>query len=1331
MRVGLRIAIVSLGALVAFTAALVALLALAGNSSQGRRALEALTRALTRDRVEIDGLGGEFPAHLTATEVRLRDRGGVWLTAHAVTLDWAPTALLRYEVRVDDLRVQRIDIARRPLRSAARRRILATPGVVLRRASIQRLVLGPSLVGRPATLAVRGAFRMDSTRRWRVQAEATRTDAPGRYGVGLVVEPAELSARISVAEPAGGPLEALLGLPNLGGGSAELQIEGPRAAERMRLRIDAGALHAQARGTIDWAARSAELRYSIAAGAMNPRPDLAWQRIAVTGRWQGSLADAAAAGSIDVDGLRLGRSLSFGAVRGTLTGTGGRLVLRGSIADPRVGGPRPALFAGSPIAFEARLLQKPAPQRLQVRVDHPLFSVRGTLRLSAPWQADVDVEVPQIEPFAALAGRDWRGRSDIKVRLRHRAAGLGVTIDSRASALSSRTGALAALGDRLRIAVEGTVGDSAIVVSRLQVAGRDWALSATGDAVRRRAPSAGNATDAGLGAWIESLSAQWHLAGPPLADFSAGLAGTLTGSGRIGGPWSRLVADARFASRVTVRGSLSGTIDAGLRANLAPGGGGQVRIAGRLGAAPVEATAAWRRGAAGTTQVAIRQAEWKSARLGAQLTFDRSGALTDGRAQLGVADLGDFTALAGRVLAGGLVASGRLTSIDGHPHAELSASLQHARYGTIETDAEIRASGPPRAPAVRVDASWPQVAGGAVHLDATGLWNVADRTVRVDAGTLRYRGEAATLRGPARVSYADGVSVDALDLALGRARFELSGRLAPTLAARASLSGATPPLVDWILPGFLARGTIDARADLQGRLSAPLGEIRWDAHGMRAADEQALGLPAVDFRGDARLEGESAQVDGRIAAGRKAALTVTGRVPFDAAGRLDLSIDGAMDLGLAAPTLEARGIYLAGSMRIAAGVSGTLRTPILAGRVEVKGAHLRDYVRGLNVENVDATLVGDGDALSIEKCTGSMPPGTVSITGRIGVLRPGVPVDLRILARHARPIASNLITADVDADVHVTGTARERLDVAGRIQVRRALIGIPNALPPNVAVLAVRRPGERPPPATRPVVVALDLNVDAPRQVLVRGRGLDAELGGDIHLGGTVDAPVAAGAFELQRGRFDLAGTKLSFTSGRVGFTGSGLRHRIDPSLDFVAQTSGGGVQTTLRITGLADAPRFELTSVPAMPPDQILSNLLFGGTHPAQISALQAAQVGAALATLSGVGGGDLNPLSWLQRALGLDRLTIGSLPTAAPAGGAGGTRSGATIAAGRYLTSRVYVEAKQTTTGSSQLQVNVDLTRHLKLQTRIGTGAAILPGTTPENDPGNSIGLSYQIEY
>ena len=139
------------------------------------------------------------------------------------------------------------------------------------------------------------------------------------------------------------------------------------------------------------------------------------------------------------------------------------------------------------------------------------------------------------------------------------------------------------------------------------------------------------------------------------------------------------------------------------------------------------------------------------------------------------------------------------------------------------------------------------------------------------------------------------------------------------------------------------------------------------------------------------------------------------------------------------------------------------------------------------------------------------------------------------------------------------------------------------------------------------------------------------------------------------------------------------------------------------------------------------MARLLFG-QNAAALSGLQAAQLSYALATLTGVGSGGSNPLVKLQKSLGLDQLSVGSNTTTTAAGT---EKSDAAIQAGRYITKRVYIEGKQTTAGTSQVQVDVDLTKHLKLQTRLGNGTATTQGTTPENDPGSSVGLSYQFEY
>ena len=580
---------------------------------------------------------------------------------------------------------------------------------------------------------------------------------------------------------------------------------------------------------------------------------------------------------------------------------------------------------------------------------------------------------------------------------------------------------------------------------------------------------------------------------------------------------------------------------------------------------------------------------------------------------------------------------------------------------------------------------------------------------------------------PTKLSFASGFSIEGLKIGAQEAVVQIDGAVAPEVNLRASLDQLKPDLVNAFVPGLLASGLFKANAEVHGSFAAPTGNVTLDATGVRAANDAARGLPGTDLHASAQLKGNSADVEARLSAGKASELNLTGQAPLAADGKYDLKLAGKLDMGLLNPLLEARGRHVTGEVAIDTTVTGAVADPEIGGTVRLAKGSLRDYAQGVNLSDITGELSGSKGLLRIEKLTARAAPGNVSVEGTIGVLQPKIPIDLKITAKDAQPIANNILTANLDADMTVKGTAREELEVAGNIQINRANVEIPSGLPPNVAVLDVRRPGAaKAPPPEKPLIIKLNVTVDAPRQILVKGRGLDAELGGQLRVRGNTDSPNVGGGFELQRGFFTLASSKLTFSSGRVTFSGAGLKNKIDPNLDFVASSQVLDVTATVRITGLADSPKIELSSVPDLPQDEILARLLFG--QPAStLTALQVVQIGAALASLSG--GGGLNPVAKIQKALGLDRLSIGS-ETTTTATGAQQT-SGAQIEAGRYVSSRVFVAVKESTTGASQLAVDVDLTKHLKLQTKLGNGNTSAQGTTPENDPGSSVGLAYQFEY
>jgi translocation and assembly module TamB len=625
----------------------------------------------------------------------------------------------------------------------------------------------------------------------------------------------------------------------------------------------------------------------------------------------------------------------------------------------------------------------------------------------------------------------------------------------------------------------------------------------------------------------------------------------------------------------------------------------------------------------------------------------------------------------------------------------------------------------------------PSLGGSAANLVTHGTLNLDAHEISIASAAANYRGQDVRLLVPAQIEFANGVSVNLLKLGAQKAEFELQGKISPTLGIRASLRQVAPALVNKFLPNLLAAGMIEAHAELQGSTDAPTGNVSLDATNILFADDVALGLPAADLHASAQLRGNTADVDAHLNAGTASQLNVVGRAPMALDGAVDMKINGKLDIGLVNPLLEARGQHASGQLDIDATVGGSVAAPQIGGTFALAKGSLRDYGRGISLSDITAQIVGSEGALQIRTFTAAAAPGALSMSGSVGVLQKGIPVDLKISAQNAQPIVSKLVTANLNADLHINGTARERLDIAGTVHLNRTLIGIPNGLPPNVAVLDVRRRGKTAAPVVeKRLTIGLDVSVQAPQEILVQGRGLDAEMGGDLHIGGTSDEPLVSGGFDLHRGTFSLGSSKLNFTAGRVGFNGAGLKTKIDPTLDFTAQTSiAESTTATLQISGLADAPIFEFTSNPSRPQDDIMALLLFG-VPASQLSALQLAQIGVALASLTGAGGdGSLNPLVKIQKSLGLDRLTIGAGTTTTTSYGT--ENSGASIAAGRYISKRVYLEAKQTTAGTSQVGAVVDLTKRLKLQTRLGNGTATVQGTTPENDPGSSIGLVYTFEY
>lgn len=1288
------------------------------NTEGGRAFVVRKLSELTDGKVRLFGIHGSFPAALDLDRVELRDSQGLWLWADHISLRWSPGALVARHVNVDSLHVALLHVERAPVPDEQEKSSssLSIPETDLKNLAIGALELGKPLAGEPASLTVNGNAHLRSLEDVDAHIVAQRTGGNGNYEVTAHFDPQSMNATLKLQEPANGPLENLVEVPGLGALNVLVELHGPRNAEDLRLSADVGPLQARANGRIDLVGRTADLDYSLTAPAMSPRERLSWQRVNLRGQIHGPFAKPTADGRLLIEQLEAPGGARLALLDAQVKGNQGSLALRAAIDGLQIPGPAPKLFADSRLTLDASVRLDDPRRPLHLTANHRLFVLHTEAITAGTQSADLKLHVPDLKPFAPSIGAPLRGDADLGAHVDYSRSMTKLTADLK-SHLDGGTAAWAGLvrGGLTRLQIAGEMTDQQFSLQDLQLTAHAVSLSAAA-----RADRTGD----------QQINMRYSLGLPDLSRVSPALVGNLKANGSLAGPRQQLSTDTRLTTSLSVHGSPRGTMTARVQAGGLPAAPeGVLEAGGELDGAPLRVNVELQPAAGGSYHAIIRRADWKSAHVDGDVTTGKSVADTHGKATLRVGQLSDFNTLVGSTLSGAVNGQMALASRRG----KLALEAHNVVAGGVTANARLSANGPMDALNVTLDGDSPAVAGQPARINATTTINLSARELQLTGLKATWHDQDLTALNPAKVAFANGLKIEQLRLGIQDARIEVDGQVSPTLDLHAAVRQIKPALVNAFLPDTLASGTIEAQATIRGTTSAPTGNVHFRALGMQAKSSVTQGLPAADLQADAELNGTTADVNAQLAAGSNSKVEVTGRAPLSAGGAADLKLAGSLDLALANPILEAKGRHVGGTVAINTTVKGTPADPQIAGTVELANGSVRDYTQGVSLTDITGRLSGDqGGVLRIERLTAKAAPGNISIQGTVGVLQPKIPIDISLTAKDAQPVASNIVTANLDADIKVKGTAREQMDVTGRVHLNRADISIPGGMPPDVAVLDVERDGVRPAVAAeKPVVINLHLDIDAPNRILIGGRGLDAEMGGDLKVRGTTAVPVVNGGFELQRGFFTLANSKLTFTQGTVTFNGMGLQKKLDPSLDFTAQTKAAEVTAVVHITGLADAPQIELTSTPELPQDEILARLLFGEPA-AQLTALQLVQTGAALASLrAGGGGSSLNPVAKIQKALGLDRLSVGAGSSASGSSASSQTSTGTSVEAGRYVSSRVYVGVKESTTGASKVDVDVDLTKRLKLQASLGNGTTTAQGVTPENDPGSSLGLAYQFEY
>jgi len=1306
------------------------------------RLVERMVPKITGGAVVVRGLAGRFPDAFGLSHLDLRDSEGAWLEIEDLALDWSPLALLSGRVRIDNLRAARVVVRRLPgesQKSPAGGSVDLPLPIDLVLVQIDRVDVEAPLANRDSSFSMHGSLHLASQDRGRVDVEGLGLGVPGRFVLQGEFDQDKADLHLDLQEPAGGLMSGIAGLPDLGPLSILASLQGPRSMEQARIAVVAGQLKANVEGTIDLAAGTLNLDVRANAPAMAPRADMSWLSVLLTAQIQGAFHRPDASGHLDIEGLAVG-AVATRSVKADLQGNAGLLHLGAQLLEVRVPGSKPDLLAAAPLTLDAEVRLDDPKMPLTFTLSHPLFECRGRVDVNDGSHGQIALTVPVLAPVAEAVGFDLQGHAELRAEM---AETEGATVLTLAGTLGADGGApplQVLIGQDARIDIAAAWRGADLTIEHAAIDGKSLHLSVTG-------------SDKG-----QTLDFAWEAVIGNLSALAANATGTLSAKGRLHGAESDPTVEADLSGDVAVGGLPRSPLSVSVRAQGLPTSPtSRISVHGVMDGAPLDLAVGTQHRVDGKIELSIEQAHWKSAEVQGGIVVDQNWQLPRGEVRLRMARLADLRTLLGTDLGGKLDGAIVMGEKAGQAQARLmmtatSLTLAGGSVGRAVIEGTIVVSSTRPKLTAQVTLSDISAGGitGALTLGATGSTDAlalhlaadvsrseiaaqlrSDATLDVSRKRLGLTmlqaqscGETAHLLAPAHIDFAgDGILVGHLQLGVRQATLDLAGRLSPQLALSLSVRDVPPGLGSPCLsiPLPLARGAFAADLKLSGTAEAPEGSFHVTGRGLQMQGDAGRALPFADLDVTGDLRSQSMKLIGDVKAGSAFDLRLTGDVPLQPAGILDVKTSGTVDLALLGPILVAGDRTVRGHVTVNATVAGAVTAPCITGTVELTKGAVQDFSQGVEITDVAATVEAKCGLLHILSLTAKAGSGTIAAGGTIDLLSDGMPVDLSITAENARPLASDLLTANIDTDLTLRGPAAGNLILAGTIHVRRADINIPDSFASRVAVLDVRRRGQdRPPPPKAATSVSLALSLAAPEQIFVRGHGIDAEMSGQIRIDGTSLAPQVSGGFGLRRGTFSLAGKTLDFVSGQVSFDGSGVTHKIDPTLRFVAQSSSSAVTATLTIGGYADAPTITLSSVPSLPQDEVLAQLIFGQSVK-QLSPLQIAQVAQAVASLTNVGGG-LDPLGAVRKSLGLDRLSAGS----------GSSGSGASLQAGKYVANGVYVGAQQGTSGGTRAQVQIDLMDKLKLETTIGTGNS--SGTTevtPQNDPGSSVGLTYQLEY
>ncbi|MGR6468208.1 translocation/assembly module TamB domain-containing protein [Rhizobium sp. PAMB 3182] len=590
-------------------------------------------------------------------------------------------------------------------------------------------------------------------------------------------------------------------------------------------------------------------------------------------------------------------------------------------------------------------------------------------------------------------------------------------------------------------------------------------------------------------------------------------------------------------------------------------------------------------------------------------------------------------------------------------------------------------------------------------LKADGRLTTSDGTmVSLNDFQAKPRGIPLSLAKPVDITVKNGAArFKDLTVKTGSGSVSASGSVGSSLDVQANITNLPADLANSFVPTLGAEGTISGKLTAKGALSAPVVDFQLNWGNAAVAASRSQGIPAFGLKANGTFANNKLDLQTDLSGPGGLNIGGNGNVNISGDRPLSYKLTGAVPFSLLAAKLAEQGFVLNGNASVDLTVSGGASSPQVSGTLSAKGAQLIDVRRNLVLNDLTANVSLSGEKATISALSGKLATGgSLSATGEVGISSgSGFPADIRMTIDNAVYVNGTLVTSTVDGKLSLTGPLVGSPTLSGEVRLQKTAITVPQKLPASLSEINVNH--RNAPADVRAQAseigqqgqvgtsssssgINLDLAISAPREIFVRGRGIDAELGGNLTVKGSTSSPVVSGGFTMQRGRLTILNKRLDFSSGTITFGGG-----LIPLLNMVATSSVNSNTITVDVSGFANDPDFTFSSSPALPQDEVLAQLIFGSSM-SKLSALQIAQLASAVNQLAG--GRSTSLFDSLRSGLGVDDLDIST-----------SNDGQAEVSAGKYLNNRTYLQLEQSGSSGGKAIINLDVGKGVKLRGEAGS--------------------------